>query len=152
MEGKVSDTLLEAEKTIVIGGGTYLMSPPSIATLILASKYIGKLPDTEMKSEHMISEVIKNADQLKPLGKALASMILGAKKFNEKEKLTFKNFYKKRKTNGELLAEKIILEDINKVLTQFFIILKLMNLNDFFQITTFLITLNLTKPTKKVES
>lgn len=150
MEEKVSATLLEESKKIVIAGETLLMSPPSIATLVLASKYIRQLPSKELSKERLISEMIQSSDRLTPLGNALSAMILGAKMFPKLEKITIKNFYKKRKTNGEVLAEKINEANIKEVLGSFFTILEAMNLTDFFQLTTFLIELNITKPTKRV--
>jgi hypothetical protein len=126
------------------------MNPPSIATLVLASKYIRQLPSKELSKERLISEMIQNADKLLPLGYALSVMILGVKDFNKLENINLTNFYKKRKTKGYVLAEKINNADIKTVLSTFFKILEAMNLTDFFQLTTFLIELNMTKPTKKV--
>jgi hypothetical protein len=150
MESKVANTLLEEKQTIVIGEVSHKMAPPSIATLVLASKYIKQLPAKALSTDNLISEMMQNADKLIPLGSALSVMILGAKTYASKETLSFKHLYKKRKTKGELLANKINTADIKHVLGSFFRILEVMNLNDFFQLTTFLIELNITKRTKKV--
>lgn len=151
MEQKVADTLLEEKQTIVIDQvGSFEMNPPSIATLVLASKYIRQMPSKLLKEESLVSEMINNADKLAPVGKALAAMILGAKEFSKKEKLTIHNFYKKRNTRGSVIAEKINTANVSDVLNSFFDVLKGMKLNDFFQLTTFLIEMNLTKRTKKV--
>jgi len=150
MEKKVAETLLEEKQKIVIGGEVYFMHPPSIATLVLASKYIGQLPSDKLDKTQLIPEMIQNSDKLLPIGDAIAVMVLGAKGYNEIANPLLDIFTRKRVTKGNLLAEKIINDDIENVLKQFLEILKLMNLSDFFSLTTFLIDLNVTKRTRRV--
>lgn len=150
MEKKVAETLLEEKQLIVIGGETLEMKPPSIATLVLASKYIQQLPNKVLDKKYLIATMIKTAPNLLPLGLALSAMILGFEDFNKLEKRKLLTLRKKQRTQGEILADKINKTDIKEVLSTFFKVLERMNLTDFFQLTTFLIELNLTKKTKKV--
>lgn len=150
MEKKVAETLLEEKQLIVIGGETLEMKPPSIATLVLASKYIQQLPNKVLDKKYLIATMIKTAPNLLPLGLALSAMILGFEDFNKLEKRKLLTLRKKQRTQGKILADKINKTDIKEVLSTFFNVLERMNLTDFFQLTTFLIELNLTKKTKKV--
>lgn len=80
----------------------------------------------------------------------MASLILGAEEYNKTVYKRVSSFKKIQTTKGELLAEKIIKTHVKEVLDSFYTILSFMDFNDFFQLTTSLIELNLTKPTRKV--
>lgn len=150
MEEKVANTLLEEKKVIVIEGESYKMSPPSIATLVLSSKYIKQLPKEKLDPKRLIPEMIQISDSILPLGLALSAMILGVKEFDKLEKFRPIHLFRKRKKQGYVLAEKINNAPVKQILNSFYSVLESMNLSDFFQLTTFLIELNLTSPTKKV--
>lgn len=164
MENQVADTILEAKKEVMIDGTSYAMASPSIATLILFSKYVGQMPKEMLDEEFPIASLLQQADKLHFVGYALASVILGVKAFNEFEEIKIEK-HKKRlfsketyteivttdKTKGEALAEKINHADIEEVLKVFFQLLKFQRFQDFFQLTTSLIELNLIKRTKMEE-
>lgn len=149
MEQKVAETILEDRREIKIGGESYTVASPSIATLILFSKYAAKLPREALNNNNPIASLLQNADKLEAVGEAMASIILGAKGFNEKDKNLF-SFWKNDTTKGVLLANKINKAPIQEVMTAFFELVAFMELSSFFQLTTSLIEMNLTKPTKEV--
>ncbi len=153
MEEQVSKTILEEKESVNIGGESYNVAPPSIATLILFSKYVSKLPKESLSEKTAIASLLQNADKLHYVGYAIASVILGAEKVKSKQS-TIKRFWHKifnKKTELELLAEKINHSDVENVSNVFLTILSSLKLNVFFQLTTSLIEMNLTKPTREVE-
>lgn len=151
MEKKVAETLLEEKKVIVIEGVTYEVNPPSIATLVLASKYIRDLPNEILDEERLVSDLFRLAHQLPAVGYALSAMILGVKEFEKEEVVAWYSFKKQKEKQGHILAKKINNAPIKQVFSNFYKILEAMNLSDFFQLTTFLIELNMTRPTREVE-
>ncbi len=150
MEDQVSKTILEKKEVVKIGGVSYNVAPPSIATLILFSEYVGKLPKEVLNKEKAIASLLKNADKLHYLGYAIASVILGAEQIKNSES-KFNRFFK-RKSQLEELAEKINNSEIEEVYVSFMEVLKSMKLKVFFHLTTSLIEMNLTKPTREVET
>ncbi len=156
MESKVADTILEKDKVVKIGGVSYNVAPPSIATLILFSKYTAKLPKEMLDSDNAIASLLQNAPMLEAVGGAMASLILGAEKFETHTdnvnaiRLFGGKSWKNAETVGEKLAKELNKAPIDDIVKAFFELLEFMNLKSFFQLTTSLIEMNLTKPTKEV--
>ncbi len=154
MESKVADTILEKDKVVKIGGVSYNVAPPSIATLILFSKYTAKLPKEMLDRDNAIASLLQNAPMLEAVGGAMASLILGAEKFEKLPLLhQILNIFRKKdkiRTKGEQLSLTLNKAPIDDIVKVFFELLKFMNLKSFFQLTTSLIEMNLTKPTKEV--
>jgi hypothetical protein len=48
-----------AAKTVTVGGKTYGVSPPSIATLILVSEAVSQLPAVNADSDDLFSESLR---------------------------------------------------------------------------------------------
>lgn len=158
MEKKVADTMLEIPEEVIIGGESYKMPPPSIATLVLFSKYVGQMPKETLDEEFPIASLLQQADKLHLLGYALSAVILGAKEFHkEVDDTTKKGFFNRKSeakptiTKGEELSQKINQIGIDEVTQVFVKLLKFLRIQDFFQLTTSLIELNLTKRTKMEE-
>lgn len=161
MEQRVSETILEQHKEITLNGESYQIAPPTFATLILFSGFVSQLPKEELNTENAIPSLLAQSDKFPFICKAIASIILGAKDFNKEEKSVHqkRKFWRfflpktqtKRQTKGEILTEKILHSDISEIMQVFFNLLSFMKLQDFFQLTTSLIEMNLTKPTKTAE-
>ncbi|MDO5106025.1 hypothetical protein [Capnocytophaga sp.] len=157
MENQVADTILETKKVVMIDGTSYAMAPPSIATLILFSKYVGQLPNETFDNKNVIASIVGQSENLTIIGYALASVILGVKEFHKPSENAKKGFFggklsaKPIRTKGEDLAEKINNADIEEVLDAFVNLLEFMRFRDFFQLTTSLTEMNLTKRTKAAE-
>lgn len=161
MEQKVSETILEHQRKVVIGGETYQVAPPTFGTLILFSGFVSRLSKEELDAEKAIASLLAQADKFPFICKAIASIILGAKEFDKVEtsvakKRSFFPFFRKKNrkethTKGDILTEKILHSDISQVMSVFFDVLSFMKLPDFFQLTTSLTELNLSKPTKTAE-
>lgn len=164
IERKVADTILQKEFEVSVGGKTYKAAPASTATLILASEAVSRLPHVSLNAEKVVEESLSVAKECRSLGEIAAILILGAKGLTETVKV--RQTVKKHRLWGlirwteDVETEKVIdrkaelaerlLEDLsprslNLLVAQ---LLQKMELGDFFGLTTFLIEVNLMRPTK----
>ena len=151
MEEQVAQTLLEEPTTVTIGGEAYKVAPPSIFTLVRASKYISKIPTDTISEGNIFGSIIHNAEEYENIAWAIAAILLG-KKFTEIVTYPKWQFWRREKnvTKGEMLAKKLINIPINEVSAAFFKVLGQMDIRAFFVITTSLKGMMITKPTKEV--
>ncbi len=161
LEEKAADTILQKAAKVKIGGKEYEAAPPSIATLILVSEAVSRLPQRKLNDDLLVSECLNVAKFCKPLGDIAAVMILGARHFNEKalnpqraRKGWFRRFFQRKPTpptltQGEILSREILETFSPKQLYDLVaMLLQRMNLSDFFALTTFLTEINLLRQTK----
>lgn len=159
LEQKVSQTILQKPVELTIGGEIYQVSPPSTATLILASELICELPVVKLDENDILIETLYIAKDCKVLGDILAVLILGAKNLKTTKEITQKSFWRliEKKTVVEIdsqkeLAEKLLLNlsprELNNLLAE---LLKKMHIADFFGLTTSLLEINLLRRTREVE-
>ena len=153
MEEKVAQTLLEEPTTVTIGGEAYKVAPPSIFTLVRASKYISKIPTDTISEGNIFGSIIHNAEEYENIAWAISAILLG-KKFTELVTYPKWQFWRREKnvTKGEILAKKLINTPINEVSSAFFKVLGQIDIRAFFVITTSLKGMMITKPTKEVET
>lgn len=153
MEEKVAQTLLEEPTTVTIGGEAYKVAPPSIFTLVRASKYISKIPTDTISEGNIFGSIIHNAEEYENIAWAISAILLG-KKFTEIVTYPKWQFWRKKNnvTKGELLAKKLINTPITEVSAAFFKVLGQIDIRAFFVITTSLKGMMITKPTKEVEN
>ena len=153
MEEQVAQTLLEEPTTVTIGGEAYKVAPPSIFTLVRASKYISKIPTDTISEGNVFGSIIHNAEDYENIAWAISVIVLGDD-FNKLSPYPKRQFWRRKKniTKGELLAKKLIKTPINEVSTAFFKVLGQMDIRSFFVITTSLKGMMITKPTKEVET
>ena len=153
MEEKVAQTLLEEPTTATIGGEAYQVAPPSIFTLVRASKYISKIPTDTINETNILGSIIHNAEEYENIAWAISVIVLGDD-FTEIVTYPKWQFWRKNKsvTKGELLAKKLMKAPINEVSAAFFKVLGQMDIRPFFVITTSLKGMMITKPTKEVEN
>ena len=153
MEEQVAQTLLEEPTTVTIGGEAYKVAPPSIFTLVRASKYISKIPTNTISEGNIFGSIIHNAEEYENIAWAISAILLG-KKFTEIVTYPKWQFWRKKNnvTKGEILAKKLINTPINEVSSAFFKVLGQIDIRAFFVITTSLKGMMITKPTKEVEN
>lgn len=153
MEEKVAQTLLEEPTTVTIGGEAYKVAPPSIFTLVRASKYISKIPTDTIDEGNILGSIIHNAEEYENIAWAISVILLG-KDFTQIVTYPKWQFWRKKKnvTKGELLAKKLINTPITEVSAAFFKVLGQIDIRPFFVITTSLKGMMITKPTKEVEN
>ena len=58
-EERVSREILQKPEEIRAGGRTYLFNPPSVATLIMASGAVSRLPRLEPDKDNIVSETLR---------------------------------------------------------------------------------------------
>ena len=153
MEEQVAQTLLEEPTTVTIGGEAYQVAPPSIFTLVRASKYISKIPTDTISEGNILGSIIHNAEEYENIAWAISVILLG-KDFTQIVTYPKWQFWRKKKnvTKGELLAKKLINTPITEVSAAFFKVLGQIDIRAFFVITTSLKGMMITKPTKEVEN
>jgi len=153
MEEKVAQTLLEEPTTIIIGGEAYKVAPPSIITLVRASKYISKIPADTIDEEHIFGSIVHKAEDYENIAWAVAVILLG-NRFTEIVRPRFWQFWKRKKhvTQGEVLANKLTKAPVSEISEAFFRVIGQMDIRSFFVISTSLKGMMITKPTKEVEN
>ena len=164
IESRVADAILEKEiATIEVDGTTYKMAPPTVATLIMVSQIISRMPIVErVTGAAVVNSVLHHAKDFHDLGELAAVMILGAKNLYETKKVvTYERKWcglrRIKCEREEIIDRRTILA--NQILQTFSpsklydLIIKRINdldIPSFFVITTSLSEANLLKPTKEV--
>lgn len=162
IEQRVADTILQRATEIKIGARKYQVAPPSVATLILISEAVAKLPTGKLDENNIVGEVLAVAKDCEVLGEIAAILILGAKKVGEVERIaqtTQKTYFGGliTRTNTQYvevsrlaLLKKEILETLSPAELHSLIarLLQGLDLSDFFAVTTFLTEINLLRRTK----
>lgn len=162
IESKVAQTILQQPKKITIGDKTYNIAPPSVATLILVSASVSRLPHIHLDDKKIMEETLSVAKDCHELGDIAATLILGAKHINdpvesrhtEKKRHLWGLFHTKRttvkvETRKEHLSRELLEDltprDLHNLIAQSLVE---MQVGDFFGLTTFLTEINLMRPTK----
>lgn len=159
-EARVAEEALQKPSQITIAGHTYEVEPPTTATIIMLSEEISTLPDMDLKSDTLVEDCLREAKHCRAIGRAVAVMILGARKAQERPENNERGlrgiFYRLRKNNAgksdfERLADEL-LDSVSpsELQSAFTVLLTRMQLGDFFALTTFLNGINTTKPTREV--
>lgn len=155
IEQTVAETILEKRQKIDIGGKQYDIAPPSIATLILVSEAIARLPKQDFNPEKIVQESLNYAKHSRILAEIAAIIILGARQCLGREKDRQKQskwrLFRRYKHTRDVkrLTDEIIFNMSPRELNTFFArVLRTMELSDFFGLTTFLTEINLLQQTK----
>lgn len=171
LEKLVTDTILQrASDVIVIDGTEYPIAPPTPATLILVSELVSTLPAVNRQADNILLEVLSIAKDLSVIGKITATLILGAKRIKEARYITIEQATEKRCWSWkrfrfvvemttttrkvlevDYLAERILDEVTNETMLR--VVLKrlgMMQIADFFELTTSLSEANQLKRTREV--
>lgn len=171
LEKLVTDAILQrASDVIVIDGTEYPIAPPTPATLILVSELVSTLPAVNRQADNILLEVLSVAKDLTVIGKITATLILGAKRIKEKRYITIEHTTETRRWSWkrlrfvveramttrkvlevDYLAERILDEVTNETMLR--VVLKrlgMMQIADFFELTTSLSEANQLKRTREV--
>lgn len=162
IEQKAAETILQKPDEIKAGDKTYTIAPPSLATLILVSEDVARLPHVHLNEKKVIEETLSVAKDCRAIGDIAATLILGARQVNEKT--TTRRTVRRRRlwglfhtshteeiieTKKEQLSRELLEQasprDLHNLVAQ--TLLK-MQVGDFFGLTTFLTEINLMRPTK----
>lgn len=115
MEEQVAQTLLEEPTTVTIGGEAYKVAPPSIFTLVRASKYISKIPTDTISEGNVFGSIVHNAEGYENIAWAISAIVLGDN-FTEVETYPKWQFWKRKNnvTKGENLVKSLMKAPINE--------------------------------------
>ncbi len=160
IEKKVAEAILQKPIEVEVGTHKYTIAPPSIATLIMASEAVARLPHIKLDAEKVVEEALSVAKDCRAVGEIVAILILGAKRLKEHNVqrvkrrhslvrgyihwTTFEVVDEKERLSNELL-DTLSPEELYLLLAQ---ILTKMQIQDFFGLTTFLCEINLLRQTK----
>lgn len=163
----MADAILERPVAEVqIGDNTYQVAPPCLATLILVSEIVSTFPaiDANVPKNEMWKAVLHHAKDFKAICDIAAVLILGAKGLTgeEEREVTERRFFglirKKKVVKCTVDLKARLAKDIAESMTSseiFHLLMKRINLLDvgnFFALTTSLSGVNLLKPTREVEN
>lgn len=154
IEKSVAETLLQKNKAVEIGGVAYEVAPPSAATLILVSELLAETPSLDAKTDdEVLRWTLKNARNCKFLGQIIATIVLGARRIDEKKVVEKKVFfglikYKTKTTLKDYISKESLFDPIDKTVELATELLSGLNVGGFFFTITFLNEVNLTKQTK----
>ncbi len=148
IEEQVASTVLQEKKRIKVGAYSFDVAPPTLATLILASKCISKIPIREF-DKNITEEVFANAEDCEAFSELASILIIGAKRPSFWERFPIISYFAKRKQRK--LAKRIQNQlSLKEVFLLIQAILKEMEFEYFFALTTFLSDINLLKKTREV--
>ena len=80
IEQNTAETLLQQPEAVAVGGKTYMIAPPSIATLVLVSRSIAELPHVRLDQDRVLESSLAIAKNCQDIGDIAATLILGAKR------------------------------------------------------------------------
>ncbi|MCM1079698.1 MAG: hypothetical protein NC344_10195 [Bacteroidales bacterium] len=151
IEKRTSEAVLQQPAVIKIGKEEYRMPKPTVGTIIMVSELVSSLPYSINADEDILHHVLANARDMKPLGRIVAVLLLGAQAVvaEEKKGLSARIFRRGRRRADEL-AEKVLLELSPREMAE--IVAKAIESLDiafFFGIITSLTRVNVLMPTKK---
>lgn len=136
-EQKVADAMLQNVQNITIAGKEYEVAPPSVATLIMMSAEVSKMPAVKIDDKQLVTETLALAQDCGAIGNIVAIMIMGAKAVKEDPKAYARL--------ARQILEEITPNELFSLLQRLF---KGLQIDFFYAATTSLITINLTKATK----
>ena len=152
-EKKVADALLQREQEINLSGKAYKVAPPSMATLILVSECLAELPDELFTATgddaNLTIEALRSARYARPIGKAIATLVLGAKRIRQDERISRWLRWTKRESRLDKLAQQILEYPTGELFSVFFRLIAHMEVGAFFALTAFLQGLRVTQPTRE---
>lgn len=151
IEGKTAQTILQQPTTVTVGGRQYKVAPPSTATLILASEAIAELPHVTMETDNVVNEALYYAKYCRPIGDIVAILILGAREADKPNDTGGRKWSWRRKgaeTKREALARELLEMSPRELQSLLAEVMQLMEIGDFFGVTTFLCGVNMTKRTR----
>lgn len=157
IESKTKEAVLQQGIKVKIGGKSYEVAPPTIATLILVSEAVARIPKISLDKERITQEVLYMGKDGRVIGEIIAILILGADKARPRQRFGVLSrlwqWLNPRRTRLERLTEDVIRDLSPKAaLDMLSRLLATLELGDFFGITTFLTEINLLHQTREVVS
>lgn len=152
IEDFTGDSVLQASQKIEIGGQTYDVAKPTVATVIRISELTSELTDAKIDGENgaILHYVLENAKDCKVLGEIIATLICGYHRKQTIVKTRFHGLIRQHINPIKELSEKILEEcssiEMNTVIAE---LLSRQKIAFFFSTIISLKEKNILKPTKK---
>ena len=157
VEQKVAATLLEKKINVRVGTVVHEAPAPTLGTLVMVSELIADLPELDTKED--VAAIFRNIRQGRKIARICAIFILGAKAVKNPVPVSFEaklrrwlRFQFSPVTAVDVLTDEILESctnaDISRIVAH---LVDASNLDVFFELSTFLKEVNLTKPTKVEE-
>lgn len=138
--------MLQESKTIEVGGRTYEVAPPSLATLVKVSELVSQMPEIDSETERPISEVLRVAKDCRVIADIIAVTILGVKKKHNWFNMFFSKNNKLKELSSALAHDKTP-KELSEILTD--LLVNNMEAGFFLSTSISLSEVNMTKPTKE---
>lgn len=162
-ETRLADALLERPTTLELGGRSYPLAPPTLATLILVSEELSQLPPDLLSydkgEDSPLIVALRTARHAHGLSRALARLILGARPPMSRTERLRQQLHRlaPRLFAAPDALERLALEieqttSAHDLALSFVSLTQRLEVQDFFAFTTFLSALRLTQPTREVGS
>ncbi len=150
IEERTGDAVLQTSQTIQLGGKTYEVAKPTVATVIRLSELTSHLTDAKIeKDTQILSYVLENAKDCTVIGEIIATLICG---YHKSTKKPFRGLFKKRinpvKNLSRTILEQCSPAELNAAVVK---LLGMQQIAFFFSTITSLREKNILKPTKKSE-
>lgn len=146
VEHTIEQALLQEPSVVEVGGQTYDVAPPSMATLIKVSALVSEMPKIDTSNEDFIGEILRVAKDCRVVGEIIATVILGAKRIRDfKRGVLSASRSELQKLTEALLYEKTP-QELHDLLAR--LITSKMDVVFFSNIITSLSAVNMSKPTK----
>lgn len=166
IETKAANTVLQKPIEVSIGGKQYSVPAPTLATLILISESVSRLPSIDRKDP--VRSSLAYAKNAPLIAEIVAIAVLGAKNLSEvvestqtitkrylwglirrDKEINVRQTIDRKAELAKCILETLTPRDTYQTLLN---ILGTMQLGDFFGLTTFLTEINLLRQTKVVEA
>ena len=142
IEARTAEAILQTPVNITIGGHTYVVEPPTCATLIEVSKRIPEIPYMDTFGD-VLNEVLASARDSRPIFEIIAVLILGAKVLRKDARRLL------RKTRLDTLTDEITLNCTpSEVHRAFRTLTGMMEVEDFFALSASLQEIGLIQTTR----
>lgn len=157
IEERTAEVILQKQRNVTVGEKTYIVPPPTLATLIRASEVISQMPTRKLDKEHIVEEALSVAKDCKGIALTAAVIILGAPRCDERAisyRRRLRGIIPSKRIEAEHTRAEQLADEIASTMTPSQIqelmasLLGQLQLADFFALTTFLTEINLTRPTK----
>lgn len=145
IEAKTAATILQEAETVVAGGMRLSVAPPSVATLIMASEAVSRMPPMELDGERVMEETLAVARDCRALGEVVAILVLGARRIRRRSWLPWRSGRRELSRLSRRLLEELGPRELHELVAR---LLLRMQVGDFFGLTAFLSGINLTRATK----
>jgi hypothetical protein len=146
-EQKVAQAALQEKSKVKMGGKTFKVNPPCLATIYKLSSYVSQLPQMEIGKDDYVGETLRVAKDCGLISDIVATMVVGARSkypvfdsvlsIPRRIRYAFVRWFIENKVEPKELQEAFVEILVNRMQTAFFL-----------NVGISLSEINTTKPTK----